>query len=166
MVHRVVSCLGAFLLTALDVSSGAGLAAAAPAIPDAELAPDVEPAAEEGEEGTDGDGGMDPSDPQCGACAVYSLHEQRLYAILSSEGTPPDMRLDFYSRSRGLVGTYALKSGAYFGRGRMAYSVPGGPTPDVVEWGVMRWSDKTGAIHEMLIPLVSTWLGWDHLNSL
>ncbi|KYF53055.1 hypothetical protein BE04_23385 [Sorangium cellulosum] len=26
--------------------------------------------------------------------------------------------------------------------------------------------DKTGAIHEMLIPFVNTWLGWDHLNSL
>ncbi|WP_437337858.1 hypothetical protein [Sorangium sp. So ce394] len=163
MVHRVVSCLGAFLLAALHLSSGAGLAAAEPAIPDAELAPDGELA---GEEGTDGDGGMDPSDPQCGACAVYSLQEQRLYAILSSEGTAPDMRLDFYSRSRELVGIYVLKSGAYFGRGRMAYSVPGGPTPDVAEWGVMRWSDKTGAIHEMLIPLVNTWLGWDHLNSL
>ncbi|WP_437562092.1 hypothetical protein [Sorangium sp. So ce542] len=163
MVHRVVSCLGAFLLTALDLSIGAGLAAAAPALSDAALAPDAELTAEEG---TDGDGGMDPSDPQCGACAVYSVQEQRLYAILSGEGTVPDMRLDFYSGSRGLVGTHALKSGAYFGRGRMAYSVPGGPTPDVAEWGVMRWSDKTGAIHEMLIPLVNTWLGWDHLNSL
>ncbi|AUX31237.1 MULTISPECIES: hypothetical protein [Sorangium] len=76
------------------------------------------------------------------------------------------MHLDFYSQSRGLVGTYVLKSGAYFGRGEMAYSVPRGPTPDVAQWGVMRWSDKTGAIHDMLIPLVNTWLGWDHLNSL
>ncbi|WP_437320123.1 hypothetical protein [Sorangium sp. So ce385] len=161
MVRRVVSCLGAFLFAALEPSIGAGLAAAAPAIPDAELAPDVELAAEEG---TDGDQGMDPSDPQCGACAVYSLQEQRLYAILSGEGAAPDMRLDFYSQSRGLVGTYVLKSGAYFGRGMMAYSVPGGPTPDVAEWGVVRWSDKTGAIHEMLIPLVNTWPGWDYLR--
>ncbi|WP_437727526.1 hypothetical protein [Sorangium sp. So ce861] len=163
MVHRVVSCLGAFLLAALDVSIGAGVAAATPAIPGAELAPAVELAAEGG---TDDDEGPEPSDPQCGACAVYSLQEQRLYAILSSEGTAPDMRLDFYSRSRGLVGIHVLKSGAYFGRGMMAYSVPGGPTPDVAEWGVMRWSDKTGAIQEMLIPLVNTWLGWEHLNSL
>ncbi|KYG05520.1 hypothetical protein BE21_40105, partial [Sorangium cellulosum] len=138
-----------------DVLQSLGRAgeAAAPPIPDAELSPDVELAAEEG---TDGDGGMDPSDPQCGACAVYSVQEQRLYAILSSEGTAPDMRLDFYSRSRELVGIYVLKSGAYFGRGRMAYSVPGGPTPDVAEWGVMRWSDKTGAIHE--VPRAGLWI--------
>ncbi|XXX80718.1 hypothetical protein WMF30_18335 [Sorangium sp. So ce134] len=161
MVHRVVSGLGALLLAVLDPSIGAGLAAAAPI--DGSSAEQV-PIGTADSGGDDDDEEPDPADPQCGACAVYSVRDQTLYAFLSNERVAPDVRLDFYSQRRGLVGTYALQSEVSHGAGKMVYAVPGGPAQDVAEWGVMRWSDKTGAIYEMQIPLVNAWTGWSSLS--
>ncbi|WP_437970485.1 hypothetical protein WMF04_14860 [Sorangium sp. So ce260] len=166
MVHRIVSGLGSLFFAALALSIGAGLSAAAPAMPGAAQAAQVSAldlAADPG--GGDDDEEPQPSDPQCGACAAYVVREQRLYAyIATTQGAAPYVRLDFYSQSRGLVGTHVLTRRTSYSGGKVIYSVPGGPEPGVADWGVMRWGDQTGAIHEISVPVHSTWAGWGSMD--